>query len=93
MVLRTARRNFKLACQDGALTQAFRYGIAGAVTAAIYSSIYLALVWSVLPGERAFMAVPFAFVTALTSASSFIRVGALPDTERGRTAAASMANS
>jgi putative flippase GtrA len=60
------RRYFELICAGSALVQVIRYGLAGVVTTMIYSSLYLALVWSVFPDGRAVMAVPFAFVAALT---------------------------
>ena len=45
--------------------QLLRYGLAGIVTAATYSTLYLLLVYWVFPGGRAVLAVPFAFAAAL----------------------------
>lgn len=59
------RQHFKLVFTGSGLGQVLRYGLAGGITATIYALLYLALAWSVFPGERAVMAVPFAFVTAL----------------------------
>jgi putative flippase GtrA len=61
----TARRYFELIATSSPFAQAVRYGLAGAITAMIYSSIYLALAGTVFPDGRAVMAVPFAFATAL----------------------------
>jgi len=47
------------------LGQMIRYGFAGGLATLIYSSVYLPLAWWIFPGERAVLAVPFAFTTAL----------------------------
>ena len=59
------RRRFKVVFTSSVPAQVFRYGLAGGVSAAIYSSLYLVLAWSVFPAGRALMAVPFAFMAAL----------------------------
>lgn len=61
----TIRRHLAPIRTGGPLAQLIRYGVAGAITAGLYSALYLALAWSVFSGERAVLAVPFAFVTAL----------------------------
>jgi putative flippase GtrA len=62
---RAIRRYFELIRTSSPLIQLIRYGLAGGVTATVYSSLYLTLAWSMFPGGRAVMAVPFAFVMAL----------------------------
>jgi putative flippase GtrA len=59
------RQRLKAILTSSVLAQVVRYGLAGGITTAIYSAIYLALAWSVFPAGRAMMAVPFAFVAAL----------------------------
>lgn len=49
------------------LGQMMRYGLAGGLATLIYSSVYLPLAWGVFTDGRAVMAVPFAFVAALTA--------------------------
>jgi putative flippase GtrA len=61
------QRQFETFWTSGALGQMIRYGFAGGLATAIYSSVYLPLAWWVFPGGRAVMAVPFAFMTALTA--------------------------
>lgn len=61
----TIRRYIAHLHDNGTLAQLIRYGVAGVMTTMIYSALYLALAWTLFPGERAAMAVPFAFVTAL----------------------------
>lgn len=49
------------------LGQLIRYGCAGGLATLVYSSVYLPLACWVFPDGRAVLAVPFAFVTALTA--------------------------
>jgi putative flippase GtrA len=60
-----AARDLRLIRDRGTLVQLIRYGIAGVITATVYSSVYLTLVSAMFPGGKSVMAVPFAFVTAL----------------------------
>ncbi len=63
----TIQRHLELLCTGSTLAQLIRYGVAGAITAGLYSTIYLALAWSVFPGKQAVLAVPFAFATAIVA--------------------------
>lgn len=47
------------------IAQFVRYFMAGGLTAAVYSGLYLALVWWAFPSDLAVLAVPFAFVPTL----------------------------
>lgn len=49
------------------LSQLIRFGIAGVISTVIYSAVYLPLAWWVFPGNRAVLAVPFAFAVAVTA--------------------------
>ena len=52
---------------SGMLGQLIRFGIAGGISSAIYSAVYLPLVGHVFLGNRAVFAVPFAFAVAVTT--------------------------
>ena len=58
-------RQFGTVWTSGIFGQLVRYGIAGGLATAIYSSVYLPLAWWVFPDGQAVLAVLFAFVTAL----------------------------
>lgn len=47
--------------------QLIRYAIAGGLSTVIYSAVYLPLAYYVFPGARAWMAVPPAFLVAVTA--------------------------
>ena len=49
---------------SGLIGQLIRFGIAGAISSAIYSAVYLPLAWHVFGERRAVLAVPFAFAVA-----------------------------
>ncbi len=49
------------------LGQLIRFGIAGGISTAIYSAVYLPLTAWVFPAHRAVLAVPFAFAVAVTA--------------------------
>ena len=51
---------------SGVLGQLVRFGIAGGLSSAVYSLVYLPLTRYVFPGAHAVLAVPFAFVVAVT---------------------------
>jgi putative flippase GtrA len=51
---------------SGMLGQLIRFGIAGAISSAIYSAVYLPLTARVFTGSHAVFAVPFAFAVAVT---------------------------
>lgn len=61
------QRQFGLIASSGVLGQMIRYGFAGGLATLVYSSVYLPLAWGIFTGERAVMAVPFAFATSLTA--------------------------
>ena len=47
--------------------QLLRFAIAGGISTVIYSAVYLPLAYYVFPGPRAWMAVPPAFLVAVTA--------------------------
>lgn len=61
------QRQFEVIWTSGLFGQLIRYGFAGGLATAIYSSVYLPLALWVFPNGQAVLAVPFAFVTALTA--------------------------
>ena len=61
------QRQFEHFWNSGMLGQLVRYGLAGGLATAIYSAVYLPLAWWVFPDGRAVLAVPFAFMTALSA--------------------------
>jgi putative flippase GtrA len=61
------QRQFETIWTSGILGQLIRYGFAGALATAVYSSVYMPLALWVFPGGHAVFAVPFAFMTALTA--------------------------
>jgi putative flippase GtrA len=52
---------------SGVLGQLIRFGIAGVISSAIYSAVYLPLAWWVFKGNKAVIAVPPAFLVAATA--------------------------
>jgi putative flippase GtrA len=52
---------------SGVLGQLIRFGIAGVISTAIYSAVYLPLAWWVFKGNKAVIAVPPAFLVAVTA--------------------------
>ncbi len=59
-------RRFDAMRASGVLGQLVRFGIAGGVSSVVYSLVYLPLTHFVFPGTRAVLAVPFAFVVAVS---------------------------
>ena len=59
-------RRFDELRASGVLGQLVRFGIAGGLSSIVYSLVYLPLTHYVFPGARAVLAVPFAFVVAVT---------------------------
>jgi putative flippase GtrA len=51
---------------SGVLGQLIRFGIAGGISTVIYSAVYLPLAYFVLPKNMAVLAVPPAFLVAVT---------------------------
>ena len=62
----TLLRRFDEMRASGVLGQLVRFGIAGGLSSVVYSLVYLPLTHYVFPGTRAVLAVPFAFVVAVT---------------------------
>ncbi|MEO5937663.1 MAG: GtrA family protein [Sphingomonas sp.] len=52
---------------SGLLGQLIRFGFAGVISTALYSAVYLPLAWWVFTGNKAVIAVPPAFLVAVTA--------------------------
>lgn len=65
-MIRALQSQFVTIGTSGVLGQLIRYGFAGGLATLIYSSVYLPLAWWVFTDTRAVLAVPFAFLTALS---------------------------
>lgn len=59
-------RQLQAARAHPAFGQLVRYGIAGAASSLVYSAVYMPLTATVFPGPRAVLAVPFAFLVAVS---------------------------
>jgi putative flippase GtrA len=58
-------RHIRIEIKGATIAQFVRYFLAGGITAATYSFIYLSLVWWLFPGGLAVLAVPVAFAPTL----------------------------
>ncbi|WP_448660244.1 GtrA family protein [Sphingomonas sp. CJ99] len=47
--------------------QLLRFAVAGGISSILYTGVYLPLTMTVFPGDRAVLAVPFAFAVAVTA--------------------------
>jgi putative flippase GtrA len=63
----TAIRHYEKLRDSGVLGQVIRFGIAGLISTAIYSAVYLPLSAHVFAPNHAVYAVPFAFAVAVTA--------------------------
>lgn len=63
----TAIRHYEQLRDSGVLGQVIRFGIAGLISTAIYSAVYLPLSAHVFAPNHAVYAVPFAFAVAVTA--------------------------
>ncbi len=63
----TAIRHYEKLRDSGVLGQVIRFGIAGLISTAIYSAVYLPLSARVFAPNHAVYAVPFAFAVAVTA--------------------------